>query len=369
MQLKNKPIIIALVVALGLMTAAFFFTSYTRYTSRQAVLNYLSQNTANVAVACLDPTNPQVDFFHNGDEPFPLGSTFKLVLLTAYAEDAAAGRLDPQENIPVSDLEKFYLPGTDGGAHEEFIQARGAGNASLKLDEVVGGMVSYGSNAATDYLLSRLEAVDFPKLYLRLGLEQTSQPFSFLGLYLFIKNHETGMYAEEELTPAEVLAEQSRLENLFVNNPAWRAAEVDFIRKPTNAAPVNIQKQVIHAYGLRGSARDISRILLAAYGYHAALPPETQALMRQHLEWPARMNPENTKDFKTLASASGAWPGVLTSAWYAQTPEGNPHLLVVLYREMPDDFWNTWITTFTHQQLETLALVNGDCALFSNALK
>lgn len=369
MQLKNKPIVITLIVVVGLMIAAFLITSYARYTSEQAALNYLRQNAENVAIACLDPANPQAGFYHNGDEAYPLASTFKLVLLAAYADEVAAGRLDPQESSPVSELDKYYLPGTDGGAQPEFLKSLGAGQTSLTLDQIADGMIHYGSNAATDALYLRLKDVDFPKLYQRLGLENTSQPFSFLGLYLFIKNHETGMYAEEDLTNAQVRAEQTRLQNLFVNDPAWRQAEVSFISKPTNAAPLYIQKQVINAYGMKGSARDMARILLAAYGYTDALPPEAQTILRQHLEWPARANPENTKDFKLLASASGAWPGVLTSAWYAQALNGGPHVLVVLYREMPDDFWNTWITTFTHQQLETLALANGDCGLFSNALK
>jgi hypothetical protein len=266
-------------------------------------------------------------------------------------------------------LERYFLPGTDGGTHPEFIKSLGAGRATLTLDEAVDGMVHYGSNAATDALLARLSAVDFSRFYQRLGLEHTSQPSSFLGLYLFIKNHETGMYAEEELTAPEALDEQARLAGLFINDPAWRTAEVSFISKPTNVAPVNIQKQVLNTYGMSGSARDMARLMQAAYGYNDALTPEAQIIMRQHLEWPARVNPENTKDFKVLASASGAWPGILTSAWYAQPFNAPAHILVVFYREMPDDFWNTWITTFTHQQLETLALTNGDCSLFSNALK
>jgi D-alanyl-D-alanine carboxypeptidase len=369
MQLKTKPIIITFIIVFGLTVAAFLITSYFRYTSEQAALSYIRNNTANVAIACLDPANPQTGVYHNGDEAYPLASTFKLVLLAAYADEVAAGRLDPQESLPISDLDQYYLPGTDGGAQPEFLKSIGAGQTTLTLAQIVDGAIRYGSNAATDALSARLKDVDFPRLYQRLGLENTSQPFSFLGLYLFIKNHETGMYAEEDLTEAEVRAEQTRLQDLFVNDPAWRKAETSFISKPTNAAPINVQKQVVSAYGMRGSARDLSRILLAAYGYNATLPSKAQTVMRQHLEWPARVNPENTKDFKILASASGAWPGVLTSAWYAQALEGNPQVLVVLYREMPDDFWNTWITTFTHQQLETLALVNGDCQLFAQAVK
>ena len=366
MRLNPKPLLFSLILAIGLATAAFLVTSYFRYTSAGAVRAYLDKNPNETAIACFDPASPAAGFYRNETEPFPLAATFKLVLLAAYAEETANRRLDPQELIPVSELERFYLPGTDGGAHDEFLKAQGSATR-LELDTVVTGMLSYSSNAAADYLLSRLGAVDFPALYQHLGLEQTDPPFSYLGLYLFIKNHETGLYAEEELTPAELRAEQARLAHLFATDPAWRAAEVSFISKPTNAAPLNIQKEAIARAGMRGSARDLSRLLLAAYGADSPLSAEARQRMRTQLEWPSRLHPENRETFQTLAATSGAWPGVLTSAWYAESLSGQPRILVVLYRNLPDDFWNTWVTTFSHQQLENQVLATGDCSLLSAA--
>ena len=365
MQIKTRPLIISLIVILGLTVSAFLLTSYFRYTSPGAVINYIKGHSKDVAIACFDPGDPQKGYFQNSGEAYPLAGVYRLLLLSAYADEAAAGRLDPQETLPVSDLEKYYLPGTDGGAHPEFLKALGAERTQLTLDEVVEGMTVYGSNAATDYLASRLENVDFTALYKRLGVKQANQPGSFLGLYLFIKNHETGVYAEEDLTAEEQRAEQNRLAGLFVNDADWRQAEIAFISKPTNVASLTVQVEVINAFGMRASAQDMAQVLLAGYGYNDALPAAAQDIMRKHLEWPARLHPENTKPFKTLASASGAWPSVLTSAWYAQSLKAGPRVLVVLYRNLPDDFWNTWITTFSHQELETQVLLNADCSLFA----
>lgn len=366
MQLKTKPIVFSLIIIFGLTMAAFLLTSYLRYTSAFAVLNYIHVHDKDVAIACADPAGPQNGVFQNADQVQPLAGAFKLVLLTAYADEVAAGRLNPEESLPISELEKYYLPGTDGGAHPEFIKSLGENRSQLTLDEVVAGMTAYGSNAAADFLASRLANVDYAALYERLGLENTSHPGSFLGLYLFIKNHETGMYAEEELTIDEVRTEQSRLANLYVNDTGWRQAERTFVSKPTNAAALIVQKQVVSNFGMRGSARDMFRILQAAYGYSAALSAQAQTLIQKHLEWIARLNPEAAKQFKTLASASGAWPAILTSAWYARPMAGSkPTVLVVLYRNLPDDFWDTWITTFSHQQLETQILLSADCSVFT----
>ncbi len=365
MQLKTKPIVLSLIVIFGLTIAVFLLTSYFRYTSTFAVAAYIKSRPAQVAIVCADPANLQNGYFHNADQAFPLAGVFKLIHLAAYSDEVAAGRLDPNERVQLSELEKYYLPGTDGGAHPEFIKTLGENRDSLTLDEIAAGMTSYGSNAAQDYLASRLANVDYTALYQHLGLLNTSLPGSFLGLYLFIKNHETGMWAEEDLTDREVRTEQNRLSNLFVNDPAWRQAEVNFISKPTNAAPINVQEQVINQYGMLGSANDMSHILQAAYGYNDVLAPASQAIMQKHLEWIKQLNPEAAKPFNILASTSGAWPGVLTSAWYARPPNARPTTLVVLYRNMPDDFWNTWITTFSHQQFETQVLLTADCSLLS----
>jgi beta-lactamase class A len=53
----------------------------------------------------------------------PVGSTFKLLVLAAYAREVAAGRLDPAERIAQAELDRWYLEGTDGGAHERALAA------------------------------------------------------------------------------------------------------------------------------------------------------------------------------------------------------------------------------------------------------
>ncbi|MFO7585834.1 MAG: serine hydrolase, partial [Anaerolineales bacterium] len=70
-----------------------------RYTSQNAVLKYLSANPDNVAVTCFDPAAPLAGFYHNADQPYPLASTFKMVLLLGYAEQVASGALDPAETL------------------------------------------------------------------------------------------------------------------------------------------------------------------------------------------------------------------------------------------------------------------------------
>lgn len=368
--MKFKIILAGLFILLILCVLGTAMVGYSniRYTSQNAVLRYISEHKGDIAVACFDPSNPQAGFYHNEAEAYPLASTFKILLLLGYAEQVEAGLLDPGDQIPLDALEAYHMPGTDGGAHPEFLKSLGEERESASLSEVVDGMMTFSSNAAADYVLSRLDGVNWDKLYSRLGLEQTSPPHSYLGLYLYISNHDTGTYDLIPLSPEETLAEQTRLEQLFVNDLEWRDAELKYLANFTNQPGIEVQKAVTSDFGARASANDLSKMMLAAFGYSDVLSPETQAIIRQHLEWPMQRNPDNAKTFKTLAVKNGAWPAVLTAAWYAEPLDADPRVLVVMYRNMPDDFWNAWLSSFSQQMLEVNVLTSANCGLYADAL-
>jgi hypothetical protein len=365
MQLKTRPIIFILIGIIAITTATFFSISYFRYTSTSAVLNYIRTHADNVAVLCARPGRPNLEFTQNENERFPLAASYNLVLISAYADQVSKGQIDPTEVIPLTDLDRFLLPGTDGGALYALINSLGTGRTSLTMDELAQGILVYGSNAAADYLASRLQGLDFSPFFGRMGLTNTHLQGSYLGLFLYLNNHETGLFAEEDLTPKELLNEQTRLANLYLTDLAWRDAERKYTGIRSNNAPLGIQKQVFSQFGMQGSASELATIVSAIYSPPGVMEFETQNILRRLLEWPNRFNPSKTTDFKTLASAGGAWPGTFANAWYAENAGSESTVLVVLYRDMPDDFWNTWATAFSHQKFENLVLSNSDCAQFT----
>ena len=54
---------------------------------------------------------------------YPLASTIKIMILGVYAQGVAAGKYDPEERVALAELDAYYLPGTDGGAHPDFLKA------------------------------------------------------------------------------------------------------------------------------------------------------------------------------------------------------------------------------------------------------
>ena len=116
--------------------------------------------------------------FWNADTPMPLISVAKIITLVAYVEAVAAGELNSLETVPLTDLERFYLPNFDLGAHRRAIaELREEGrlispddNPAVTLAEVPWMMIRHSSNAAADYLHLRLGQARIEETALALGL-------------------------------------------------------------------------------------------------------------------------------------------------------------------------------------------------------
>lgn len=121
----------------------------------------------------------------NGNRKSPLASTVKIVIAITYAEQAAAGKLDPEEPIALSDLDRFYLANTDGNAHPNWLseiqKLEKEKNGSVALKEVAAGMIQYSSNANTDFLIWKLGLEEINATVARLGLQPHDAIFPPVG--------------------------------------------------------------------------------------------------------------------------------------------------------------------------------------------
>ncbi|MGG3914148.1 serine hydrolase [Rossellomorea vietnamensis] len=94
------------------------------------------------------------------NEKFPLASAMKTIIAIEYAKQCGEQKLDPSLSVSLEELDRYYIPNTDGGAHKDWIaysKNKGLllGN-STTLENVVKGMMAFSSNANTDFLIDLL---------------------------------------------------------------------------------------------------------------------------------------------------------------------------------------------------------------------
>ncbi|HET9226862.1 MAG TPA: serine hydrolase [Thermoanaerobaculia bacterium] len=338
--------------------------------SPQEVLDYLVEHRKDVALVSFsvapdgsfDPADPII--LVNPDQPTALASTIKIVVLAAYAREVAAGRLDPQSELPIREWERFYLPGTDGGAHAAALSALGIATdqdgfaidpeASISWDRIAQAMIRSSDNAATDLLLGRIGDGAIRSTLSAAGLSKHPQPLPLLGVFLSWGNHDQGPLTRSRLkrltkmSPKAYAAEVRRLQSRYLDE-SWREAEL--LWRQRNGATYKTEAQAAQSLFPKGTARDYARILSGVLR-GTFLSPEVSEVMRWHLGWPMEI-PGNAETFLNFGDKGGALAGALTEAMYF-TPKrgdfgGTPHVSVLFLRNLPAEVFASLTQTFAHQ--------------------
>lgn len=250
------------------------------------------------------PDPAQSAVFLNADVPMPLASVRKILVLAAYAREAAAGRLRPETTVTRAVWDRFFLEGTDGGAHAAALKRLGLGSpaSATTLDAVAGAMMRESDNAAADLLLERVGGAALDGVMRDAKVRNHDPLVSLLGEFL-----------------ANPPIDTPRVRFPAVTAEAARA----FLNGARPAAPVSLDDQAWRAqiFSPRGTARDYARIL-AGVMTGTFLDAKTSGIMRRHLEWPVQANPRVADAFDPIGSKGGSLAGVLNTAMYFRPTAG-----------------------------------------------
>jgi len=329
--------------------------------------------------------------FHNADAPLVLASTVKIVVLAAYADAVANGELDPDERIPIADVEKYYLPMTDGNAHIMGLQSVGLQTdddgfardqaATLTLDDVARMMMDYSGNAETDYLITRLGPEKIASVIQKTGLEHHTPIGLTLGVALTIFNHEEPSFSTRQLQ--SVIAEIStgdtshfdRLTGLYLHDPQWRAAQIQFMNsineQSVGGVDMWMYQTVANQLLPKGTVREYAK-MMAQIASRKFISPKVSELMQQKLEnvpsdWPLRV-----LFYDRFGAKDGVTAGVLTVASYAVPKRGplsqQARVVVLITTQLPVEDWTEQLNYQGHYVLAIdLAQATGTFAQLAGA--
>ncbi len=96
----------------------------------------------------------------NENKLMPLASTVKIMVAVEFAKQSAHDVINENGYVPLSELDKYYVPNTNGGAHPAWVDYAQKNKLlkgdSVKLVDVARGMIIFSSNANTEYLMDLL---------------------------------------------------------------------------------------------------------------------------------------------------------------------------------------------------------------------
>jgi hypothetical protein len=323
-------------------------------TEAAALIEWIAAHPDQASVLVTGGTDPSDELAWRAEAERPLASTFKVVVLAAYAREVASGRLDPEERVPRAALERWYFAGTDGGAHEGAMAAMSvrAGD-TLSLDQVTRAMIEFSDNAATDYVLERLgrlRVLDAARALDLAALGAGVAPVA--GVLLTLADEELGASVGERLRALGALTVEERSTRAWSSAARYAGAPdaslaglASALREVTGWTE---QLALSDAMPFRGSARDMASLIEETRN-GTRLGSDAAELAARHLSWPMK-DPASSARFGALGAKDGETAGVLTIAGFARPSSGRwrgvDRIVVLQLEGMDPESWQSARETY-----------------------
>ncbi|MEK4628595.1 MAG: serine hydrolase [Solibacillus sp.] len=297
------------------------------------VVKHLKENpeTSSLYVA----KNGETIITYQSDVIRPLASTVKILIAVEYAMQIDAKQLSKDTPISIDLLNRFYYENTDGGAHQYWLSAMKEDgklkNNTVALHEVVKGMITYSSNANTDFLIDWIgqEAINHRAVVL--GLTQHEEIYPIVGsLYIPVQLQQSTKGKKELL---QSLKEMPIEEYRALAATYSQQMKTDKIQLDKKAFDLSLDVQKIWSDRLIGaSANDYGKLL--AIISNEELPSMASETLRDIMEWPMQLFEENHQQFVHLGAKGGSTAFVLNNALYAENHNGDKVEFVLLMDDL-----------------------------------
>ena len=310
-----------------------------------------TQNTENYVLTFLknNPERSSVVFTRNdttlaavrSDKKLPLASTVKIIIAIEYAQQVAEGKVNPEEEIPLSTIDKFYIANTDGNAHPDWLADMRSKNLiageKVKLENIAKGMIRYSSNANTEFLMEKLGFDNINANLKKLNLPNHDSIYPFVAsLFLFsnsknvnpqqflseLQNMPMAEYLKKSMDWHERLKSESN--SKFKNNFVFPS--MDLQRIWSDRLPAATTQEYVS--------------IMQKVNSRKYFDEKTQQNIEKLLEWPLEYNPANTKSFEHLGQKGGSTAFVLTQSMYATLKNGKKMEMAIFFNDLTNDEFN-----------------------------
>ncbi|PRS26631.1 serine hydrolase [Bacillus pumilus] len=193
--------------------------------TKEDLLTFVTKNKKEVSVTIIE--NDDVVLEWNADQKTPLASTMKLMVLFHFVKAVSSGDIKLDEKVTLSDIERFYIDRTDGGAHTYWLEVNDFSEHATLLD-VAKGMMQFSSNACTDYLIDLLDLEKINDQMKQAGLTEHDELMPLTPKLLwssYVSNHRRDALKKMSgVTDEQYKSLMIEIFNIMKNNPEQKKA-------------------------------------------------------------------------------------------------------------------------------------------------
>lgn len=298
----------------------FISTNLFAQSGADSLLNFLQQNKSRSSVYL--KKNDFVIAKLNEDKPMPLASTVKIMVAIEFAKQAAAKIFNENTFVALKELDKYYIPNTDGDAHPNWLKHEAKEGHikkdSIKLIDVARGMILFSSNANTEFLMDLL-GFDNVKNNIRLfGLKKHTTIFPLVSSLFIYQNPRK--YPEDKILKEikRMSDEQYSKYTFFIHNQLKNDSNY---RKKFRPQDLTIKAQKVWSNRLPASTTKEYVQICSILNNRSYFDSNTYGILADILET-LMENPANAQWLAHAGMKGGSTIFILTKALYATLKDG-----------------------------------------------
>lgn len=144
-------VLLILVIAVVLIGIAVY--KHNMKKDKYDLLRYFKNHKDKISITLKE--NGEEVLSINSDKKYPLASTLKVIIAFNFVKCVTNNKISITDKVKLEELDKFYIPHTDGDAHPNWKRSINY-STEVSLLEIAKGMMQFSSNACTDFLIDRV---------------------------------------------------------------------------------------------------------------------------------------------------------------------------------------------------------------------
>jgi D-alanyl-D-alanine carboxypeptidase len=297
-----------------------------------SLLNFISLNKSRASLYLVQ--NDSVMAKLNENKRMPLASTVKIMVAIEFAKQAGARVINEESEVPLAELEKYYLPNTDGGAHPAWIayekKQQHINNDKVKLVDVARGMIMFSSNANAEYLMDLLGLNNVKNNIQLLRLKQHTPIYPIVAS-LFLYQNPKNKKEENILKDISKLSDEQYSRYSYELHSALKFDTV--LKSRFRPQDLTMKMQRLWSDRLPASTTmeyaQVASVLNNRRYFDTAAYDVLSDVLETVME-----NPANQQWLKHAGMKGGSTAWVLTKTLYATTKEGTKIELAYFFNDL-----------------------------------
>ena len=325
-------------------------------TAADSLLNFIAKNKDRSSIYLVQ--NDTVLAHINENTLMPLASTVKIMVAIEFAKQAALKVVNANNYVPLKELEKYYLPNTDGGAHHNWLEYEKSKNHiqndSVKLIDIARGMIMFSSNANTEYLMDLLGFDNVKNNIQLFGLKQHTAIFPLVAS-LFIYQNPKNKSEESILKGIGRLSGEQYSRYSFDMHNALKYDTV--LKSRFRQQDLSLKMQKMWSDRLPASTTKEYARIAKILNNRKYLDENTYGILADVLET-VMENPANRQWLKHAGMKGGSTMWVLTKVLYATTKDDTKIEMAYFFNDLSPAENNQlqhWMNAFELQVLSNPA--------------